>query len=133
MADEEGWDTGLLEEIINFRKDDDIAVKVEDGFREISNGDKVPVITTKGWDVQVRWTDKSTNWIPLSEIKESNPIEVAEAAIAFTIDNEPAFNWWVRKVLKRRDRMIKQMKAQRCRKGRMKFGVLIPGTVEKAI
>ena len=29
--------------------------------------------------------------------------------------------------------MIKQMKAQRCRKGRMKFGVMIPGTVEEAI
>ena len=29
--------------------------------------------------------------------------------------------------------MIKQMKAQQCRKGRMKVGVLIPGTVEEAI
>ena len=133
MADEEGWDTGLLEEIIVFRKDNVIAVKVQDGFREMSNGEKVPVITTKGWDVKVRWTDKSTDWIPLTEIKESNPIEVAEAAIAFNINKEPAFNWWVHKVLKRKDRMIKQMKAQRSRKGKMKFGVQIPGTVEQAI
>jgi hypothetical protein len=133
MADDDGWDTGLLEEIIDFRKDDSIAIKIDDGFKEMSNGDKVPVITTKGWDVQVRWSDKSTDWIPLTEIKESNPIEIAEASIAFGINKEPAFNWWVHKVLKRRDRMIKQMKAQRCRKGRMKFGVMIPGTVEEAI
>ena len=65
MADEEGWDTGLLEEIIDFRKDNVIAVKVQDGFREMSNGEKVPVFTTKGWDVKVRWTDKSTDWIIL--------------------------------------------------------------------
>ena len=44
-----------------------------------------------------------------------------------------SFNWWAHKVLKQRDRMIKQMKAQRCCKGRMKFGVQIPGTVEEAI
>ena len=61
MADDDGWDTGLLEEIIDFRKDDNIAVKADDGFKEMSNGDKVPVITTKGWDVQVRWSDKSTH------------------------------------------------------------------------
>ena len=93
MADEDGWDTGLLEEVIDFRSNDDIAVKAQDGFREMSNGEKVPVITTKGWDVQVRWTDKSTDWIPLAEIKESNPIEIAEVAIAFNVDKEPAFNW----------------------------------------
>ena len=29
--------------------------------------------------------------------------------------------------------MIKQMKARLCRKGRMKFGVQIPGTVDEAI
>ena len=29
--------------------------------------------------------------------------------------------------------MIKQMKAQQCRKGKMKFGVQIPGTLEQAI
>ena len=37
--------------------------------------------------------NKSTNWISLAETKESNPIGVAEAAIEFKHDNEPAFNW----------------------------------------
>ena len=69
MADEQGWDAGLLEEIIDICKNNVIAVKVQDGFREMLNGEKVPVITTKGWDVKVRWTDKSTDWIPLTEIK----------------------------------------------------------------
>ena len=133
MADEDGWDTGLLEEIEEFRKDDSIAIGIEDGFRIQPNGHKVPVITTKGWDVKVRWKDKSTNWIPLTEIKEANPLEVAEAAIALKVDRQPAFNWWVRKVLKRRDRMIGRLQTLRCRKGRMKFGIDIPGTVEQAI
>ena len=29
----------------------------------------------------------------ITEIKESDPIEVSEAAIVFKYDREPAFNW----------------------------------------
>ena len=49
MADDDGWDCGLLEEIEDFRRDDAVAVSKADGFTEVSNGAQVPVITTKGW------------------------------------------------------------------------------------
>ena len=93
MADADGWHTGGLEEIENFRKDESIAVPHNRGFIETSSGCQDPVITTKGWDLKVCCRDKSTNWIPLAEIKESNPIEVAEAALEFKHDREPEFNW----------------------------------------
>ena len=97
------------------------------------SGRLAPVIITKGWDVKVCLKDKYTNWITLSKIKESNPTEVAETAIAFNHDSEPAFNWWVRKVIKKRDRLIGKIQVSRCRKGEMKFGIDIPGTVKEAI
>jgi hypothetical protein len=31
----------------------------------------------------------------LKDLKESNPVEVAEYAVANKIDDEPAFAWWV--------------------------------------
>ena len=133
QADGDGWDTGLLEEIIGSRKDENVAIPKDKGFFENANGTKKPVITTKGWDIQVRWRDQSSNWIPLAEIKESNPIEVAEFAVASGHADEPAFKWWVHKVLKRRDRMISRLKTQRCRKGRMKFGIDVPGDVAEAM
>ena len=133
QADNDGWDCGLLEEIIDMRKDEDIAVNRKDGNITMANGVIRPVITTKGWDVQVRWIDKSTNWIPLSELKEANPLEVAEYAIAHKLDKEPAFKWWVHKVAKRRKRMIARLKAAYCRKGKMKFGLMVPGTVAEAM
>ena len=58
----------------------------ENGFSKVSNGNKVPVIITKGWDVKVIWKNKSTNWIPLAEIKESRNITVAEAVVVFKHD-----------------------------------------------
>ena len=91
------------------------------------------MITTKYWHVKVRWKDKSTNWIPLAEIKGSNPIEVAGAAISFNNDREPAFNSWVQKFIKKHDQIIGKINIARCRKGKMKFGIYIPGTMKEAV
>ena len=95
MANVDGWDTRLIEEIEDFRSDELIDVPRNQGFTETLSGRPAPVITTKGWNFKVSWKDKSTNWIPLSEIKESNTIELVEAAIEFKHDREPALNWWV--------------------------------------
>ena len=41
----------------------------------------------------------------LMESKESHPAQAAEFAVAHGIDHEPAFNWWVKHVQKKSDRM----------------------------
>jgi hypothetical protein len=45
-------------------------------------------------------------------MKESNPVEVAEFAVARSIDKEPAFQWWVPYTLRKRDRIIAGVNAQ---------------------
>ena len=133
QLDEDRWDSGLLEEIVEFRCNDQIAIPMEEGFTILPNGERRPVVTTKGWDVKARWKDRSTNWLPLAEIKESCPIEVAEAAVAHRVHNHPAFNWWVGTVLQRKRRSIKQLKSTRQRKDkRMKFGITVPKDVKEA-
>ena len=129
--DSEGFDTGLLHEIIDHRKRD-CAINNANGYITTTSGQQRPIITTKGWDLQAQWKDGSQSWLPLSQIKESNPIEVAEYAFAKKIHKEPAFNWWATKVLRKRDRLINKVAARRIRKGRMKFGIEIPDTVEEA-
>ena len=37
-----------------------------------------PVITTKGWDIQIKWKDSSYDWLPLSQVKEAMPVKLAE-------------------------------------------------------
>ena len=71
------------------------------------NGIQCPVITTKGWYVQVKWRDQSTDLVLLHMIKESNPIEVAEHADTNGYSNETDCRWWVRKLLKKHDRLVK--------------------------
>ena len=113
QADQDGWDTGLIDEIIDARKDPEIAVPMSEGTFETSTGQRRAVITTKGWDIQIKWKDGSTNWLPLSEVKEGCPIELAEYAVAQGLADEPAFKWWVKHTLRRRERMVGRLQAQR--------------------
>ena len=53
QVDDNGWDQGILQEIIGMRSNPEIAIqKGEHAFTFIHNIIR-PVITTKGWDVQV--------------------------------------------------------------------------------
>ena len=65
------------------------------------NGIHRPVITTNGWYVQVKWRYQITDWVPLHLMKESNPIEVAEHAMANGYSNEPDFRWWANNAFKK--------------------------------
>ena len=70
QVDGDGWDTGLKYEIISFRSDPNISLqKGDDAFTRVNKIDK-RVITTNGWDVEVKWSEQSTDWVPLSMIEE---------------------------------------------------------------
>ena len=61
-------------------------------------------------------------------------MQTAEFAVAQGIDLEPAFNWWVQHMLKKRESIITIIRKQwtiylkRCHN----FGIELPKTVEKA-
>ena len=67
-------------------------------------------------------------------MKECYPVETAEYAVAQGIDSQPAFNWWVKHVLKKRDRIISLIAKRKTRYARTthKFGIEIPKNMEDA-
>ena len=67
----------------------------------------------------------------MKNLKESNPVDVAEFAKARGTDDEPAFAWWVPHTLRKRDLIISKVKA-RIRRTTHKHGVEIPRDVEHA-
>ena len=58
--------------------------------------------TTVGWKFNIKWRYGTTKWVSLKDIKESNPIEVAEYVTARDIQEEPSFAWWVPYTLRKR-------------------------------
>ena len=67
--DYQGWDTKILENIVVFRSDPDVAILTgEQSYTNVSVI-QCPVITKKDQDVQVKWRYQIT-WVPLHIIKE---------------------------------------------------------------
>ena len=130
QVDSEGHHYQLLSEIQD-HKSDGRAVKRSQGFLIGHNGNKHAKKTTAGWSLLVEWRDGSMNWVPLKDLKASNPIELAEYAIANNIADEPAFNWWVHDCIKRRDRIVSKVKAKYWRTSH-KFGIRVPKSVDEA-
>ena len=58
---------------------------------------------------------------------------MAEYAVANKIAEEPAFAWWVRDALRRRDRIIKKFKSTKYWSRSHKYGVELPKTVAEAL
>jgi hypothetical protein len=131
QVDEEGRHFVLLNEIVDHRSTAD-AIPVQEGFVIMPNGRKSPKRTTKGWELLVEWKDGSTSWIPLKDIKDTYPVEVAEYAIVNKIDHEPAFAWWINTVIRKRERIIAKLQKKYWRT-EYKFGVRFPKTVEEAL
>ena len=84
-----------------------------------------------GWKLLVHWKDGSETWVPLKDMKESHPIEVAEFAKARGVADEPAFAYWVPYTLRKRDVIISSIKT-RIRKTTHKYGIEIPTSIEHA-
>jgi len=73
----------------------------------------------KSWKQLIEWVDGSMDWVRLAEMKEAYPVQVA------------AFNWWVHKVIKIKERLIKKVKSKYWRITH-KFGIETPKSVEEA-
>ena len=131
QVDDEGNQYLLLQEITD-HKSDNSAIPISDGMIRNRSGTLKPKVTTRGWYLLVLWRDGSTSWERLSDLKESNPIEVAEYAVANRLTEEPAFKWWVSNVIKRRNRIISKVKSKYW-KTTHKFGIRLPKSVKEAL
>jgi hypothetical protein len=101
QVDKDGNQYRLFKEIINHRKKK-LAVEKSDQYRiDKQSGRSEKKKTTAGWDLEVEWKDGLTSWLPLKKLKETDAVEVAVYAVDTQIDTEPAFDWWVRHVLKK--------------------------------
>ena len=101
----------LLQEITDHRKDRS-EIPISDGMIRSHNGNMVPKKTTQGWEILVEWKEVSSIWMLLKYLKAYNSVELAEYAAGNRLDLEPAFKWWVRDVIRRRNIIIANVKAK---------------------
>jgi hypothetical protein len=127
QVDDEGNMFQLLDEIMDHKKND-MVIDIANGVVTSLSGNVKPKITTQGWQLLVMWKDKSTSWVKLKDLKASNPVELAEYAVANWIAEEPAFKWWVSNTLRKQNQKVKKKYWQTTHK----FGCKLPHLVEEA-
>jgi hypothetical protein len=131
QVDSDGYSLTMMKGIIDYKRDDAVAVPKSDMYVVTSRGQKKLRKTTIGWKLLIQWADDSESWIPLKDIKEFHPVELAEFSKARDIANEPAFAWWVPYNLRKRDIILSKIKA-RVHKTTHKYGVEVPTSIEHA-
>ena len=123
-------DQYLLMDAITDHKKDQKAIEKSDAI-VVVNGRPQQNKTTKGWFFCILCKDGITTRERLTDLKESNPVEVAEYVMAQHIDDEPAFKWWVGFTLKKRDMIISAVN-KRTHKRTHKLGIHISRNAQEA-
>ena len=91
QVDSEGRQQLIFREIIDHRKNEE-AIPIDQGTVKTRGGQLRPKITTKGWELKVEWADSTSSWLHLCEVKNANPVEVAEYAVVSkrSMKNQPS-------------------------------------------
>ena len=88
--------------------------------------------STAGWDFLVRFTNGRKQWMQLKDLKEINPVEVAEYVAARDLIDEVAFQWWVPYTLRKKANIIAAVKGRAVKRKTHKYGVQVPTSVKEA-
>ena len=130
QVDSEGHYYQVLNELTDNKIYDSDITNV-DGFIKYSNWNLHQRMTTLGWKLLVKWKDDSVDWVPLNDLKQYNPVELAEYGVVNEISDEPALIWWVKETLRLQDRIIYKVKYKYFFTSH-KFGIQVPETVKEA-
>ena len=126
------FDDGIVEELSAKVICDNVFGYVDDDGHQVLELDHIVehYRGSNGWEFLVRWKDGSGDVVSLKELKESYPVSLADYVVEVNLINEEAFKWWVPHTLKKRERIIKLVKARFTRQE--KFGIKIPRSPAEA-
>jgi hypothetical protein len=112
-------------------KTDGHAVERTDMYIKVGSNKQIRK-KTKGWHLCVELKDGTTSWEGLADLRESNPVEVAEYSATNTLHDEPDFSWWLPHVLKTRNIIISAM-TKRYHKHIHRFRIQVPKTWDETV
>jgi len=90
VEDESGHYSARLKSVLDHRRQGNAVSKAKK-YIFSRNGQRKLRQSTAGWMFQVEYTDERKGWMRLKDLKETNPVEIAECVTARGIDDEVAF------------------------------------------
>ena len=132
QVDHGGYSTTLMNVIVDYKKDDLVAISKEDKYAITRRVLRQLRKYTVAWKLLAQWKDGSETWIPLMDMKNSHPVETSEFACARGIDEKVAFSYWVPYTLRKRYIIIASIKT-RCKNVTHKFCSDIPPSIKHSL
>ena len=108
QVDSEGRHYQVLTGVTEHSRYDSAITKVN-GFIKYSNGNLHQNSTDNVWKLLVECKYGLVDWVTLKELKQSNPVQLAEYAMSNEISDEPKFSWWIKETLSCWDRIISKI------------------------
>jgi hypothetical protein len=90
VEDSSGHYSARLKNVLDHRRQGNAVSKAKK-YIYSRNGQRKLRQSTAGWMFQVEYTDGRKDWMQLKDLKETNPVEIAEYVTARGIDDEVAF------------------------------------------
>ena len=119
QVDDNGYHFKMLEQIVGHRTDG------------TEPKERKGCVSTRGHQLKIQWIDGNVEWVPLKDMKEAYPVETAEYAIEHNLQSMPAFSWWVKHTLRRKERIVAAIVHKPIRKN-FKYGHQVPVSVQEA-
>ena len=69
QVDSDGYSLMLMEGIVNYRKDESVAIGMEDKYITMRNGQQRLMKTMARWELLVQWKDDTELWTKISVIR----------------------------------------------------------------
>jgi hypothetical protein len=127
VEDESGHYSARLKSVLDHRRQGNAVSKAK-RYIFSCNGQRKLRQSTAGWMFLVEYTDGRKDWMQLKDLKETNPVKIAEYVTASGIDDEVAFQWWVLYMLRKKQRIIAAVKSRVQRK-RTSMALKFPGVL----
>ena len=89
-----------MEVIIDYCNDEPTGIPKNDRYVTPSRG-QIMIQKNIYWTFLVKWKDVSESWIPLKDLKEYNPVDLAKYVRAQDISDEAIFVWWVQYMMRK--------------------------------
>ena len=129
--DKDGHRQQTLNGIINHLRDGK-AITVDKKYVVTQSGQRRLWKSTVGWKLLVRWKNGTEEWIPLRIMKEHYPLQVADYAAENDLIDQPAFEWWVPYVRRKRHAILSAVKAA-VKNTTVKYGIRRPRSIKEAL
>ena len=105
QCDDDGFFTNVMATVLDHKRDG-TSVSMSEKYFTTKHGKRTMRQSTKGWSFHIKWRDGNTSWVDLKDLKETNPVDIAEYATSRGIQDELAFAWWLPYTLRKRDVIV---------------------------